>query len=112
LPIVTGTGRRSMSGSSGVAPSSDVSAPPALRNVVTGSLTQLSLAVTGDPASSARNSPSCSCLASIHSASRTSARSARAISAVRGRPSSRFHVTTVGSSTRRSRTAVMSSTTS
>ena len=57
-----------------------------------------SLANTGEPASLPRNSPICHCLVSIHSASRTSARSARSKLLVRGRPSSRFQIVTDGNS--------------
>ena len=54
------------------------------------------MAVTGEPASLPRNSPSCHCRASSHNGSRTSARSARPKSVVRGRPSRRFQTPTGG----------------
>lgn len=64
------------------------------------------LASTGEPASSPRNSPTCHCRVSIQSASRTSERSAREKSTARGRPSTRFHIVTVGKSRRSSAAAI------
>src|SRR5438552_2043927 len=50
----------------------------------------------GEPASSPRNSPICHWRVSSHSASRTSARSARSNLSARGRPSSRFQMVIPG----------------
>jgi hypothetical protein len=91
-----GTGICSTRASKGVASSKSSTGPFAAWYFRRRVVSTRTFAKTGEPASSPRNSPSCHCRVSIHSASRTCARKARSNLSARGRPSSLFQTVIPG----------------